>query len=109
LCAGILQPPTSSVTSMNLPASLPLCSAVHQSQVVGGATVTSVGGSATGATLAAPAPRVVRRLAGLRRLPAGVCRLRLELEAAAAAALRVDMAGVRLGGAKPLRSDGRRS
>jgi hypothetical protein len=55
-----------------------------------------VGGSATGAAaaLAPPAPRVVRRLAGL---PAGAAelerRLRLELEDAAAAALRVDMAG----------------
>jgi len=64
-------------------------------------TATSVGGSATGAALAPlPAPRVVRRLAGLS---AGAAeaegRLRLELEAAAA--LRVDMAGLKLA-AKPL-------
>ena len=59
-------------------------------------TGTSMGGSATAAaTLAPPAPRVVRRLAGL---PADAAelerRLRLELDAAAAAALRVDMAGL---------------
>ena len=80
---------------MNSPASRGRCSDVHQSPVAGGATGTSVGGSATGAAaLAPPAPRVVRRLAGL---PAGAAelerRLRLELEDAAAAVLRVDMAG----------------
>jgi hypothetical protein len=55
-----------------------------------------VGGSATGAAAAlAPAPRVVRRLAGLSAVAAAEAerRLRVELELAAAAALRVDMAG----------------
>ena len=83
---------------MNWPASRAGRSAVDQSHVAGGATGTSVGGSATGALASLPAPRVVRRLAGL---PAGVAeaerRLRVEL-LEAAAALRVDMAGLKLRG-----------
>jgi len=69
--------------------------AVDQSHVAGGATGTSVGGSATGALASLPAPRVVRRLAGLSAVAAAEAerRLRVELELAAAAALRVDMAG----------------
>jgi hypothetical protein len=59
-----------------------------------------VGGSATGAdaALALPAaPRVVRRLAGLSAdVAEAERRLRLEPEAAAAAALRVDMARAKL-------------
>jgi hypothetical protein len=81
------------VMSRNCPASRAGRSEAHQPPA-GGATVTSVGGSATGGALAPPAPRVVRRLAGLS---AGAAeaelerRLRVELEAAAA--LRVDMVG----------------
>jgi len=61
----------------------------------GGATGTSVGGSATGAAAAlAPAPRVVRRLAGVPAAAAELeRRFRVEL-LDAAAALRVDMVGL---------------
>jgi hypothetical protein len=64
---------------------------LNQSPVAGGATGTSVGGSATVVAALAPAPRVLRRLAGL---PAGVAEVegRLRLELLLAAALRVDMA-----------------
>ena len=95
LCAGILHLPTSSVMSMSWPASRWRCMGFDHSPGAGGATGTSVGGSATVVAALAPpaAPRVERRLAGLS---AGVAeaegRLRLELEAAAA--LRVDMAGL---------------
>jgi hypothetical protein len=86
--------------SMNWPASRWRRMALNQSPVAGGATGTSVGGSATVVAALAPAlPRVERRLAGLS---AGVAeaegRLRLKLESAAAA-LRVDMTGL---AAKPL-------
>ena len=61
----------------------------HSPVSAGGATGTSVGGSAA----LAPAPRVVRRLAGLSAFAAEAERcLRLEL-LEAAEALRVDMAG----------------
>ena len=68
--------------------------ALNQSPAAGGATGTSVGGSATGTlTALAPPPRVERRLAGLSAVAAAEDerRLRLELEAEAVA-LRVDMA-----------------
>jgi hypothetical protein len=68
---------------------------------VGGATGTSVDGSATVVAALAPAPRVVRRLAGLSALAAEAeRRLRLELLDAAAEALRVDMAGTGLAARK---------
>ena len=101
LCAGILRPPTSSVMSTNCPASRWRRSNTNQWPSTGGATGTSVGGSATVAAALAPpaAPRVVRRFAGLAAgLAEAEGRLRLEMEAAAAA-LRVDMAGAVLAAA----------
>jgi len=71
---------------MNCPASRWRRIGLHQSPPGGGATGTSVGGSATGATLAPAPPRLLlrRHLAGLaaaaEELPR---RLRLEPEAAA--------------------------
>ena len=70
---------------MNCPASRWWHIGLHQSPPGGGATGTSVGGSATGATLA-PAPPwlLLRRSAGLAVVAAELARrLRLEPEAAA--------------------------